>query len=362
MDAVSGVGRIVLGSGVCESRKREARSQRNSSVVSIALCSKRVSVLPELFKNILCVLEIIFKMFWMSIKFKPNIIHCHDTPVLPLGLILKALTGAKIIYDAHELESDRNGLSAIGGKLTFFVEQKAWRFIDRLVVVSPSILSWYEQNIGYKKSAVVFNSPLILSKKNNLGKSYLKTKFAIPEEATVFIYNGVFTSGRGLELVSKVFQQQSIRSHIVFLGFGEKEEELIGLSKVYANIHVHDAVAHDEVIAINQSADVGLALVENASLSDFLCLPNKLFEYAFAGVYVLTSNFPEMSAMVKSYNLGECSDVDFQSIYDCVHRIEQDKPFRMLDVRDLSALSWDAQKAKLDELYSELIYELGGMK
>ena len=31
-----------------------------------------------------------------------------------------------------------------------------------------------------------------------------------------------------------------------------------------------------------KEADVGLCLVENVSLSDYYCLPNKLFEYAFA--------------------------------------------------------------------------------
>ena len=57
------------------------------------------------------VLEITVKMFRRAKKLNPQIIHCHDTPVLPLGLALKFATGAKIIYDAHELESERNGLS-----------------------------------------------------------------------------------------------------------------------------------------------------------------------------------------------------------------------------------------------------------
>ena len=306
------------------------------------------------------VLEITAKMFWRSTRLKPNIIHCHDTPVLPLGVILKWITGAKIIYDAHELESERNGLSRIAGKITLFVEKRSWRFIDRLIVVSPSILSWYNSNIGFKKSAVVLNSPLISHWENSREKNvYLREKFSIPEGALIFIYNGIFTSGRGIDLITNVFRCKDIQSHVVFLGYGDMKEDLLRLSKKHSKVHVHDAVAHQDVVQINQSADVGLALIEHVSLSDYFCLPNKLFEYAFAGIPVLTSKFPDMAEIVREHNLGECSDVNYESIYQCIKKIETEKSTRKADFKDLYALSWQAQAGKLNSLYSELTDEIG---
>ncbi|MBK9624803.1 MAG: glycosyltransferase [Rhodocyclaceae bacterium] len=70
---------------------------------------------------------------------KPDVVHCHDTLVLPLGVIVKLFTRATLIYDAHELESDRNGLTELQGRLTLWVERWLWQFVDALIVVNPSI-------------------------------------------------------------------------------------------------------------------------------------------------------------------------------------------------------------------------------
>jgi hypothetical protein len=70
---------------------------------------------------------------------------------------------------------------------------------------------------------------------------------------------------------------------VVFLGYGELSQDLKRLAAEHPNIHVHDAVPHSQVVPIAQSADFGLCLVQDVSLSDYYCLPNKLFEYYFAG-------------------------------------------------------------------------------
>ena len=48
-------------------------------------------------------------MHTRGIKFE--VIHCHDTLVLPIGYLLKKIKKSKLIYDAHELESNKKGQS-----------------------------------------------------------------------------------------------------------------------------------------------------------------------------------------------------------------------------------------------------------
>jgi len=358
MAALAGHKCSVVGIGVSPnvSELQAVPSFPNFTTVSIELKSRRLKLVPDIIKKSLNVLEITIRMFGRAKKLNPQIIHCHDTPVLPLGLALKFFTGAKIIYDAHELESARAGVSKLACLLTLFVEKISWKYIDRLIVVSPSIQSWYIKKIGFKKSDIILNSPIIEFKDSN--KEYLRDKFSIPKDLLIFIYNGMFVHGRGIELITTVFQQPNIQSHIVFLGDGDMKDELLRAAKEHNNIHIHERVPHEDVVPITRSADVGLVLTENISLSYYYSLPNKLFEYAFSEIPVLASNTLDILQIVKKYNLGECCNIDFDSLYNGVLKFENEKLIRKFNYSDLGDLSWDAQKVKLRKLYSELIVEL----
>lgn len=71
------------------------------------------------FKNFLIVLELLVKVVPMIISANPRVIHCHDTVMLPAAVMAKIFCRASLIYDAHELESDRNGLTAVQKKQCF---------------------------------------------------------------------------------------------------------------------------------------------------------------------------------------------------------------------------------------------------
>jgi len=296
-------------------------------------------------------------MFRKVTKKSLKVVHCHDTLVLPLGVILKYYTGANLIYDAHELESDRNGLSNVLGKLTLYVEKILWRYIDGLITVSPSIDRWYNKNIGYKFSKIILNSPILGKEDQDIDLSYLRNKFTINNDSKIFIYIGIFTSGRGIDLVVEAFKNPDIKSSIVFLGYGELSNDLKGLANKYRNIYVHDAVSHEQVVSIAKSADYGLCLIQNVSLSDYYCMPNKLFEYCFAGIPVLASNFPELKNTVNEYRLGTCCELNLDSVIDGIKRLEGGEVKTNFNRDDLYTLSWDAQEIELLDLYNYLLGE-----
>ena len=326
-------------------------------IYSINLNSRKLIFLPAFIKHSLSVIELTLKMIFNSFKAKPSIIHCHDTLVLPLGVLVKLFTGSKLIYDAHELESNRNGLSNTLGKMTFFVEKLLWRFIDKIIVVSPSISDWYQKNIGIKSTEIIMNSP-ILSENNfdiKNDKLYFRNKFNIPDSSKIFLYIGILSEGRGIDLLIEAFKKIDLSSHLIFLGYGEFKNRLVELSKEHDNIHVHDAVPHNEVVSIAKSADVGLCFIQNVSLSDYYCLPNKLFEYAFAEIPVLASNFPDISMVVEKYNIGKCSDLNSESIYNSIKEFEQIEELPRINASDLYDLSWSAQEEKLVKMYEDLI-------
>lgn len=346
-------GYLIKSIGIQGSYETNGRKDpRVLDVISIRSFSTRAKYLPKLLQHIILTLELFVFSLKISLEYRPNIIHCHDTIALVVGVLTGRLINAKIIYDAHELESDRNGLSKPLGYLTLVVERCLWRFFDALIVVSPSIDNWYQEIIGPKASEVILNSPEIEPRLCDDSR-YLHRAFKISKDKKVFIYNGILGPNRGLQKLIQVFSMPEIVSHLVFLGYGPLESRLRLMSVEVPNIHFHAAVPHHEVVSITASADVGLCLIENCSLSDYYCLPNKLFEYAFAGIPTIGSDFPDIKELSAKHNLGTvCSD-NTSSIFSAVMNFQLGTSF--YSPRNLEMIAWKQQEKRLVELYGRLL-------
>ncbi len=308
---------------------------------------------PRLIRHLFTFVELFLRTFRSGIKMKPDVVHCHDTLVLPIGVFIKIFTGCKLVYDAHELESDKNGQSVLLSKATLYIEKACWKKVDLLVSVSESILNWYNENIGPKKNTLILNSPSIAKNDVNFNNNYFHEKFSIPKDRLVFVYLGILGQGRGIEHILDAFSSDEIKSHVVFMGFGEFSEKIESVAQLKPNVHLHEAVNHDQVVKLTSSASVGLCFIENISLSDYYCLPNKLFEYAFSGIPILASSFPDIKQCIEKYQLGYCSDVDSQSILEAIKKYEK-TPTKLID-SDLYELSWECQSKRLVNSYKELL-------
>lgn len=333
------------------------RSPVGASVKTIKLYSKSLKWLPKFLRYLLNFIELFIPMFFFGMKRKPVIVHCHDTLVLPIGTLISLLTGATLVYDAHELESDKNGQTKLSSWATLLIEKICWRRIDTLISVSPSILKWYNSKLGFKKSILILNSPAIenastLESVEN-ERSYFRKLYGIPDTELVFIYLGALVNGRGIELLLKAFSQPGVNSHAVFIGYGALQERILALSKINKNLHLHKPVTHELVVALAKNADIGLCIIENTSLSDYYSLPNKLFEYSFSGLPVLASDFPDISAVVSKFKLGLCTKPDVDAITACIKRMETE-PLGQ-NFCNLNELSWQKQSEILIRCYDEIL-------
>ncbi len=342
----------VTGFGINDKEGRKHNGENLPGLRTFNVFSKKLRFLPRVIRYPLNLIESVIKLIVPAIRYKPTVIHCHDTLFLPIAFLVKWVCKAKLVYDAHELESNKAGQSIILSKYSLFVEKRIWKSIDLLITVSPSIIEWYNQNLGFKKSVLILNSPELLIKTEERS-NYFREKFSIPFDKKIFLYLGILGNGRGLDLYLEAFKRDGLESHVVFMGYGLHTERINEIAKEWSNIHYHPAVPHDQVVKISKSADVGLCLVERVSLSDYYCLPNKLFEYAFSGLYVLSSDFPDMRKVVEEYKLGEVSELNSDSVYRAVKRLEKTEV--NVNQKDLFPLSWAYQAEKLIKEYINLI-------
>jgi hypothetical protein len=327
----------------------------NLKIRSVKLVSKYLPKWPRLLRHFFNFLELHILFLKHLIRLKPTVVHCHDTTVLPVGVIIKFIFKSTLIYDAHELESNRNGQSWILSKCVYILERLLWGKIDHLISVSQTIVDWYIDEFGYKSNIVVLNSPEVVSNNNSQFEiNYLRDLFKIGDSETIFIYLGIIGFGRGIEMYLDVFANRVKSAHIVFIGYGEFVDKVKKYSSLNNNIHYHEPVDHDQVVHISRSADFGLCFIENVSLSDYYCLPNKLFEYTFGGLKILGSNFPEIKKVIDEYGLGFSVEPNADSIANLINNLDLKNDLTSR-TKDLFPLTWEAQSDKLLKLYLQIL-------
>jgi glycosyltransferase involved in cell wall biosynthesis len=282
-------------------------------------------------------------------------INCHSLPALPLAVALKWRTGARLVYDTHELETEANGLGGLRRAASKIIERSLFRFVDETIVVSDGIAEWYHREYGGRRPEVVLNCP---PRRERRRSSLLREALALPADTTLFLYQGIFGAGRGIELMLDAFAGlDDPRKVLVFMGMGPLEPRIAECARARVNVRLHPAVAPDRLGEYTASADVGLCLIEDTCLSYRYCMPNKLFEYLAAGVPAIVSNLPEIARVVTNQGVGwvlpSWSAEALRSAFDAI-----DGPAielcREATVRAVEIYSWERQVPALRSVYERL--------
>lgn len=232
-----------------------------------------------------------------------TVIHAHRISALPVGVVLKWLTGAPLIYDAHELESETNGLSPLRSKLKRWMEGLWIRGANRTITVCDSIADWYEDAYSIDRPTVIRNVPM-RSAVPREQSTVLRDLHGIPSSALIYLYQGALSPGRGIDALIEVFAGLDSNRHLVLMGYGLFEDRVRQAAARYSNIHFQPAVPPNLVLYHTASADIGLCLIENTCLSYYYSLPNKLFEYLLSGLPVLVNDMPEQRSIVERFDCG----------------------------------------------------------
>ena len=289
---------------------------------------------------------------------KFDVMVCNDLNTLPIGVLFKLVKNKniKIIYDAHEYETEINGLNGIRKKLTKWQERLLIRYVDKIITVSDSIAKEYTRLYAVPKPYIVLNCPKYQEvTKQNLFRESLE----IRSEQVIFLYQGGLSRGRGIETLLDAFSSlESDQYVLVCMGEGPLESLVQKKAKQYSSIFFQPAVSSQILLNYTASADYGIFFYEDTCLNHRYCSPNKIFEYIMAGLPVLTSNLYEIKRLVEDNELGVVAeDNTVKGFTNAVNiTLEQDYQkikFKVEKIRHL--YSWEAQEKVLYQVYSNLV-------
>jgi N-acetyl sugar amidotransferase len=281
-------------------------------------------------------------------------VNCHSLSTLPLGWFLKVLTGAKLIYDAHELETETLNMRGVRRKMAKLTEALFIRTADATIVVGSMIADWYRRRYPGLEPTVVRNLPE--TEYSEVRYNLFRERLGIPQESLLFFYQGVLAEARGIETILSAFARLNDGPHVVFLGYGPMSTLIEEHAQRHASIHCLPAVLPSELRKYTQSGDIGLCLIEPNCLSYTYSMPNKLFEYLGSGVPAIVTNLPELSKIIATSGAGWAVANDADALLKLIESIPRDDARRrgLKGVQWTRDNSWQSECEVLKTVYDRL--------
>lgn len=342
---------VVIGLGERDLPEREVLNER----LVIERLALRTRSLP---KNL--VVQVAKYAEWMiravarSRKLRPEVVHVHSLPALPVGALVSWAGSIPLIYDAHELETEQENSRGVRKVLARWMERLFISRASSVLVVSDSIADWYRDTYRIARPIVLRNLP-ILREKSAAPTGRLRERLGLNTDDVLFIYLGRLAVGRGIGRLLRVFSKQIERKHIVFMGYGPMVDEILEHCARFANVHYHPAVQPSEVSSYTAEADVGMCLIENTCLSYLYSLPNKLFEYLGAGLPVVVNDFPEQRRIIESYGCGWVVDDGDEPVEEIVRKIQRPLLLERASAAQVAGqnLTWEGESPLLLKAYGK---------
>jgi glycosyltransferase involved in cell wall biosynthesis len=224
-----------------------------------------------------------------------DVVHANDLDTLPAAWLLARASGARLVYDAHELYTDQEpDPPRLHRAVSRALEGALARRSDAVVTVSEPIADELQQQLRLRGApVVVLNAP-------ERDETEPPPHADGPLRA---IYQGAMGPGRPLEDLL-VAAEHAPGVQFTLRVAGADPDALRRTATRLPNVEVVDPVAPTELVAALRGYDVGLIINRPVTRNDELVFPNKLFEYLMAGLAVAVPRLPGMTPLVEGEGVG----------------------------------------------------------
>jgi glycosyltransferase involved in cell wall biosynthesis len=314
--------------------------------------------------------SMVWEEYWLSIGSKlpelleePSVIHAHDLGPLFSALAISEYWGGrpKVIYDSHELFTEQQpNWKWIEKKLWKAHERSVIGCADAVVTVSDGIARELKRRYRLSRTPrVVYNSPEVRPIRK--GAPDVRSAAGIGMSQPLVVYVGHVKEGRGVPTLIAAAEMIP-ELHIAFVGT-EPSLYLQALlpsgpeNSMLSRIHMISSVPSETLPEFLRTADLGVHPMERTNMNHELAMPNKLFDYVFAGLPVVASDLQEMGTFVKTWNLGSVFEPgDADGLREAIETVlAWPNPASKETISEISnRFGWKTQAGHLRRLYDEL--------
>ncbi len=302
-------------------------------------------------------------LFFYLLFRKADLLVANDLDTLLPNYLISRLKRIPVVYDSHEYFT---GLPEIQNRP---LVKKVWHSIERfifpklnhIITVNDSIATLYKSE--YKKEiTVVRNIPAAFK----IEKIKSRRELGLPVDKRIILLqgSGINVDRGGEEAVQAMLPQNGLHDVVLYIiGSGDViatlknyvksenlEERVIFIPKMPAA----------ELFHYTANADVGLTLDKDTNINYRFSLPNKIFDYIYAGLPVLATSLVEVRKIVETFNIGLIAE-------NCNPEYLAGRIRQMLDDKNLynewkknliiaaQKLNWETEKIKLIHVFEQFL-------
>ncbi|WP_417779020.1 glycosyltransferase family 4 protein [Stutzerimonas xanthomarina] len=289
---------------------------------------------------------------------RPDVIHAHDVNTLPTAWLAAKLSGAQMVYDAHEISTSREGYSRVR-KLVGWIERTLMPRVQGTITTTEARAKYFARAYGVARPVVLQNRP---REQQAMRSDRIRTELELAQPWPIILYQGGVQQGRGLERLARVAADVP-NAYFVFIGGGRLDGSLrriVEELQLEQRVRFIPTVALAELPTYTASADIGVQPIENTCLNHYTTDSNKLFEYVQAGLPVVASDLPEIRRVVREHDLGvlvpEGDSVALaMALRDLVGDEGKRHYYAARSRKAASVLNWESQEHELLALYERVL-------
>lgn len=247
-----------------------------------------------------------------AVRERPALVYAHDYYVAAPGARAARRTGARFVYDAHELNLPAAGES-LDARGKFFLALERWgaRRADRVICANEMRALKFQEWTGRADlPTVVRNIP----PRFEPGPGTTMPPLAATHDGSVrLLYQGDMGAKRGLERWVAAMAHLPSRYHLVMAGAGPALDRLREVAlehRVADRVQFLGRVPRDTLDPLMRVCDIGILSYPAQDLNNVFCAPNKVYEYAQCGLPMVAIGSPHLAEMMEPHGLGRCLGID----------------------------------------------------
>lgn len=303
--------------------------------------------------------------FWWALwrlatRLRPEVVYAHDYFLSLAGWIGARVAGARFVYDAHELIVPEPGRKRplrerVFGEMEGLVVHRA----DLVVAAGEERSDIMRRHYGLRSRPLVVRN-IAPDEGPALDDAEFASRYAELAErvdAQVrLVYQGDINLERGLGTI--VDAMTVVESHYVLfiVGTGPHAsalEQRVRAKGLEERVRLLGRVERRHLRDIMDRCDIGVVCYPASGLNNVYCASNKIFEYAQAGLPVVSTCQPPLAGLVGRYGVGVlvgCSGgaLDVEEVARAIRQVASGRERMKAGIAEmLSANSWEIESKHL---------------